>query len=87
MGTISRIFDGCFRAMMAILAVVAAASSVTAEDVEPAIDFAHEVVPILKEHCVECHGGHRHEGDFSINTREAFVDSSSAVPGDAAHPI
>ncbi|MCI0334676.1 MAG: PSD1 and planctomycete cytochrome C domain-containing protein [Planctomycetes bacterium] len=54
---------------------------------EPAneFDFAHRVVPILKQHCFECHGGHRHEGDFSINTREAIVDSSSAIPGDAAN--
>ncbi len=83
MGTISRIFNGCFCATMAILAVVAAASSVTADEAKPTVDFAHDVVPILKEHCFECHGGHRHEGDFSINTREAIVDSSSAVPGDA----
>jgi hypothetical protein len=55
-----------------------------AEELKPAIDFAHDVVPILKEHCFECHGGHRHEGEFSINTRETIVDSSSAVPGDAA---
>jgi hypothetical protein len=47
-------------------------------------DFAHRVVPILKQHCVECHGGFRHEGDFSINTRESFVDSGSVEPGDAA---
>jgi hypothetical protein len=61
------------------------ASTARSEPTKPAIDFAHDVVPILKEHCVECHGGHRHEGDFSINTREAIVDSSSAVPGDAAN--
>ncbi|HEY3391602.1 MAG TPA: PSD1 and planctomycete cytochrome C domain-containing protein [Lacipirellulaceae bacterium] len=55
-----------------------------AEEDKPAIDFAHSVVPILKAHCVECHGGHRHEGDFSINTREMIVDSSSAIPGNSA---
>jgi hypothetical protein len=60
------------------------ASTVRAEEDKPAIDFAHTVVPILKSHCVECHGGHRHEGDFSINTREMIVDSSSAIPGNSA---
>lgn len=52
---------------------------------EPAgFDFAHRVVPILKKHCAECHGGHRHEGDFSINTREALLDGGSVLAGDAA---
>lgn len=46
-------------------------------------DFAHRVVPILKAHCNECHGGFRKEGEFSINTREAFVESGVVEPGDA----
>jgi hypothetical protein len=61
------------------------AGIVRGDEARPVVDFAHEVIPILKEHCYECHGGHRHEGDFSINTREAIVDSSSAVPGDSAN--
>jgi mono/diheme cytochrome c family protein len=28
----------------------------------PKIDFPHSIVPILKAHCVECHGGHRSGG-------------------------
>lgn len=46
-------------------------------------DFAHRVVPILKAHCVECHGGRRHEGDFSINTREAILKADAVKPGKA----
>ena len=48
------------------------------------IDFAHAIVPILKAHCVECHGGRRHEGDFSLNTRESILDAKVAEPGKAA---
>jgi hypothetical protein len=59
-------------------------AALRAQESKPAFDFAHSVVPILKAHCVECHGGHRHEGDFSINTREMIVDSSSAIPGNSA---
>jgi hypothetical protein len=73
-------------ACCALVALLSTASVLTvraAED-KPEIDFAHTVVPILKAHCVECHGGHRHEGDFSINTREMIVDSSSAIPGNSA---
>jgi hypothetical protein len=83
MGTISRTFVAGFRVTTAIVVVIGAARLVRAQDDKPTIDFAHDVVPILKEHCFECHGGHRHEGEFSINTREAIVDSTSAIPGDA----
>ncbi|HEX2473227.1 MAG TPA: PSD1 and planctomycete cytochrome C domain-containing protein [Lacipirellulaceae bacterium] len=69
--------------LVALLSVTGNAS-LRAEEEKPAIDFAHTVVPILKTHCVECHGGHRHEGDFSINTREMIVDSSSAIPGNSS---
>lgn len=46
------------------------------------VDFAHDVVPILKQHCAECHGGGEAKGGFSINTRETFLDGDMAVPGD-----
>lgn len=39
------------------------------------IDFSHEIVPILKKHCVECHGGREAKGSFSLNTRELLADS------------
>jgi len=48
-----------------------------------AVDFSHEVIPILKEHCTECHGGEEAEGGFSLNTRELFLDDDSAEPGNA----
>lgn len=48
-----------------------------------AIDFAHEVVPILKEHCVSCHGGDKAKGGFSLNTRSLFLENEAAVPGKA----
>ena len=73
-----------------ILCLFAAASSnAFAAESAAKIDFAHAIVPILKAHCVECHGGHRHEGDFSINTRESLLEGGSIVPGkaEASHLI
>ncbi|MEC5126163.1 DUF1549 domain-containing protein [Verrucomicrobiales bacterium BCK34] len=52
-------------------------------DAQGEIDFVHEVVPILKQHCTECHGGEEAEGGFSVNTRELFLDDDSAEPGNA----
>ncbi len=40
-----------------------------------AIDFSHAVVPILRKHCVECHGNREAKGSFSINTRQLLVES------------
>jgi uncharacterized protein DUF1549/uncharacterized protein DUF1553/cytochrome c len=67
-----------------LLLVVGAANLAAAADPAAKIDFSHAVVPILKAHCVECHGGHRHEGDFSINTREAILKDGAVEPGKAA---
>jgi hypothetical protein len=49
-----------------------------------AVDFAHQIVPILKTHCVQCHGGEEAEGGFSLNTRALFLESDAAVPRKAA---
>ena len=48
------------------------------------VDFAHEVVPILKAHCIECHGGDKAEGGLSMNTRASIIEAGVVEPGDAA---
>ena len=37
------------------------------------IDFAHEVVPVLKQHCEKCHTGDQKKGGLSLNTRETTL--------------
>ncbi|QDU73641.1 Planctomycete cytochrome C [Bremerella volcania] len=37
------------------------------------IDFAHQIVPLLKQQCGKCHSGTQKEGGFSLNTREALL--------------
>ena len=50
-------------------------------------DFAHEVVPVLRKHCVECHTGDKKKGGFSMNDRAALLaggeNGKVIVPGDA----
>lgn len=46
------------------------------------IDFAHEVAPILRKHCIECHGGDEAKGGFSLNSREMFLEGGVAAPGE-----
>ncbi|MBC8117218.1 MAG: DUF1549 domain-containing protein [Candidatus Saccharimonas sp.] len=48
--------------------LLAAAPAFAAE-----IDFAHEVVPVLKQHCGKCHTGDQKKGGLSLNTRETTL--------------
>src|SRR5436305_6416550 len=57
---------------------------ISAEALGGEYDFAHRVVPILRKNCVECHGGRRDEGDFSLNTRESLLEGWAISPGHAA---
>src|SRR3954463_7684622 len=46
------------------------------------VDFAHEIVPILRTHCGQCHTGDKKKGGYSMNTRAALVaggESGAAV--------
>ncbi len=45
----------------ALLAASAACAS--------AVDFSHDIVPILREHCAACHTGDKKKGGFSMNSR------------------
>ncbi len=38
-----------------------------------AVDFSHQIVPILREHCAECHAGDKKKGGFSFNDRESLL--------------
>ena len=50
------------------------------------VDFVHEVVPILRAHCVKCHGGEEAKGGFSLNTRKLFLEGGAAEPGASMPP-
>src|SRR5437868_5910621 len=54
-----------------------------AADPPRAVDFAHDVVPILKAHCAKCHTNGTYKGSMSLDTR-ADVAKKAAVPGKAA---
>ncbi|QDS93281.1 Planctomycete cytochrome C [Roseimaritima multifibrata] len=54
-----------------------------------AVDFAHDVVPILRQHCAECHTKDASLGAFSMNNREAMLRGGESgevlIAGDAAN--
>ena len=51
------------------------------------VDFDHAVVPLLRQHCAECHAGDKKKGGFSMNTRAALLEGGEngpvLTPGDA----
>ena len=51
------------------------------------VDFAHEVLPILKEHCAECHTNGKYKGSLSMDTREALLNSDSVVVGKSGESL
>jgi hypothetical protein len=48
------------------------------------VDFAHDVLPLLAQHCAKCHANGRYEADLSLDTREAVLDSGIVEPGSSA---
>jgi len=66
----------------ASLLLVAAALPLRAADPKP-IDFSHDVVPILKAHCIKCHTNGTYKGSMSLDTRADAV-KKAAVPGKSA---
>jgi hypothetical protein len=62
--------------MIAVLAVAAGSPP------SWAVDFAHDVAPLLVKHCGECHTGAARQGGFSLNTRDDLLaGGDSGKPG------
>jgi len=59
----------------------------TAQGVEKPkpVDFAHDIVPLLKARCGKCHTNGQYKGSFSLDTREAILKAKAAVPGQSAN--
>ena len=49
------------------------------------VDFAHDIVPVLRQHCGQCHTGDKKQGGFSMNRRESLIaggeNGKAVVPG------
>ena len=53
-----------------------------------AVDFAHDVMPILKRHCAKCHTGKRKEGGLTLGSRAGVLAGGktgpAVVPGNSS---
>jgi Protein of unknown function (DUF1549)/Protein of unknown function (DUF1553)/Planctomycete cytochrome C len=39
------------------------------------VDFAHEVVPLINKHCIECHTGAKAKGGLSMDTKALLLEA------------
>jgi len=70
-----------------LAATFARPGSTVVRAAEP-IDFAHEIVPILRTHCGGCHTGDKRQGGYSMNSRSQLLAGGetgrAAVAGQSA---
>jgi hypothetical protein len=71
------------RLMAGLIALVVPAAAGAAEPPKK-IDFAHDVVPLLKARCAECHTNGKYKGSFSLDTRADVLRKKAVVPGKSA---
>jgi hypothetical protein len=48
------------------------------------VDFAHDILPLLKARCAECHSSGKYKGGVSFDTREALITSGAVIAGKSA---
>lgn len=74
----------CLAIALARLSFLSAAET----KADKTIDFAHEIVPVIRERCGKCHTGEKRKGGLSMNTRELLLEGSEngevVEPGRAA---
>ncbi len=78
--------NGCqtLRAVLAAAGIVILAGTdfLLAQPTGPQIDFARDIRPILKQHCLPCHSARAAEGGLSLETRK-----DAEFGGDSQEPI
>src|SRR6516165_5201425 len=50
----------------------------------PKIDFAHDIAPLIKARCAECHTNGKYKGSVSMDTRADLLKSKVVMPGKSA---
>src|SRR5437764_9904138 len=77
----------CQRSWFAFLIsaiLVTAPSSSRGGEGKPRIDFAHDIMPLLKARCAECHTNGKYKAGLSFDTREELLKGKAVVPGKSA---
>ena len=69
------------------LAIALACSANGQGRAEDKVDFAKQILPVLRQNCVKCHGPEKQKGKLRLDSKEAAMkggkDGVVIVPGDA----
>src|SRR6478736_4890035 len=71
------------RLMLGLIALVAVTGRGRAQPTKK-VDFAHDVLPLLKARCAECHTNGKYKGSFSLDTRADVLKKKAVIPGKSA---
>src|SRR4051794_39118008 len=66
--------------LAALTALALGAMPCAAQKAKP-VDFAHDVVPIIKSRCAGCHTNGKYKASLSMDTRADLLKSKAVVPG------
>jgi ankyrin repeat protein len=73
------------RRIARIFIVAGALSAAIAGQMPAKVDFARDVQPILRQHCVGCHGGEMHQAGLRLDRRSDAMRGGTLSPG-VIHP-
>ena len=62
---------------LAVLAAVSVGAQTAGDELE---FFRNQVFPILRENCLECHGGGKHKGGLELTSRQAILSGGETGP-------
>ena len=62
---------------LAVLAAVSVGAQTAGDELE---FFRNQVFPILRENCIECHGGGKHKGGLELTSRQAILSGGETGP-------
>src|SRR5262245_44218538 len=67
--------------LFALALLAACAPIARGQDAKPKVDFAHDVLPVLKAKCAQCHTNGTYKSGVSMDTRAELLKSKVVVPG------
>src|SRR5262249_48614058 len=76
-------FRSRIRPVSFVGALLTISGLIRAEPPKP-IEFAHDIAPIIKARCAECHTNGTYKSSFSLDTRADMLKKSAVVPGKSA---
>lgn len=70
--------------MFRVSAIVLLLFTTVSPAADQRVDFAHDILPLLRARCAECHTNGKYKGGLSFDTRAALLKTKAVTPGRSA---